>query len=418
MAVNWASATMAGPREARVTDERVRVMQVVQHAALGGATLMAMELAERLDPARWEVALAVGLDAGPEGLLLDEMRARGLRVIALPDLCRRPDPLRDARAVVQLARAVAEWRPAIVHTHGSKPRFLLPLAAQLAPVPVRIGHLWGWEWQPARHVAERLAYTVGAGLVSDGYDALIACSEAMRAQGLARGVGRPEQYEVVLPSVDLGRFTPDGTAGDRHEVRAELGLREDAFVVGSVLRLAPQKAPELLIRAAALTTALPEPPRWLLIGGGPDEASVRALIARLDLTEYVRLLGPRRDVPRLLRAGDAFALASAWEPFGIVYLEAAALGLPTVGAAVDGVPEAVADGVTGILVPPGRPLELAAAVTRLATDRELARRMGAAGMARARRFTPERFVGGVEAVYERALARLPAGQRESECVMS
>lgn len=393
-----------GSREARVSEQRVRVMQLVQHAALGGATLMAMELAERLDPRRWEVALAVGLDAGPEGSLLEEMRTRRLEVIALPDLCRSPHPRRDARAILQLARALATWRPTIVHTHGSKPRFLLPAAAQLTPVPVRVAHLWGWEWQPAGSAAEALAYTLGAGLVDDAYDALIACSDAMRAQGLARRVGRPEQYEVVLPSVDLHRFTPEERARDRRTVRAELALSESDFVVGSVLRLAPQKAPEVLVRAAALTTALPEPPRWLLIGGGPDEERVRALIARLDLTDHVRLLGPRRDVPRLLRACDAFALASAWEPFGIVYLEAAAVGLPTVGAAVDGVPEAVADGITGILVPPGRPLELAAAVARLATDRDLARQMGAAGMARAQQFTPERFADGVAAVYERLLA--------------
>ena len=398
-----------GPWEATVAEQRVRVMQLVQHAALGGATLMAMELAERLDPTRWEVALAVGLDAGPEGSLLAEMRARGLEVIALPDLCRRPDPWRDLRATHQLARALAAWRPTIVHTHGSKPRFLLPAAAQLAPAPVRVAHLWGWEWHPARNTAERLAYTLGAGLITDAYDALIACSDAMRAQGLSRRVGRPEQYEVVLPSVDLQRFTPDGRARDRREVRAELDLREDDFVVGSVLRLAPQKAPELLVRAAALTTALPGAVRWLLIGGGPDDARVRKLVRRLDVADHVRLLGPRRDVPRLLRACDAFALASAWEPFGIVYLEAAAVGLATVGAAVDGVPEAVADGVTGLLVPPGQPLQLAAAVARLATDHDLARRMGAAGMARAQQFGSGRFVGGVEAVYERLLARLPSG---------
>lgn len=384
--------------------KRVRVLQVVQHSALGGATLMAMELARRLDPARWEVALAVGLDAGPEGSLLEEMRADGLQVIAVPDLCRRPNPQRDLRATLQLAHALRTWRPTIVHTHGSKPRFLLPAAAQLTPVPARVAHIWGWEWQPARTPAERLAYTLGAGLVCDAYDALIACSEAMRTQGLERGVGQPEQYDVVPPSVDLERFAPQGRDADRREVRAELGLADGEFVVASVLRLARQKAPELLVRAAALTTALPDPPRWLLIGGGADEARVRELITRLDLTRYVRLLGPRRDVPRLLRACDAFALVSAWEPFGIVYLEAAAVGLPTVGAAVDGVPEAIADGVTGILVPPGRPLELAAAVARLATDRDLARRMGAAGIEHARRFTPERFVGGVEAVYDRVLA--------------
>ena len=395
---------MTRESEEAVAADRVRVLQVLQHAALGGGTLVAMTLAERLDPARYEVVIATGSDAAPEGNLLEEMRSRGLQVLALEHMGRALSPLRDARAAWELAAVLASRRPEIVHTHGSKPKLLLPLAAQIGPAPLRIAHLHGWEWQPARNALEAAAFTVETRLVAEAYHAMIATSHATRRQGLDRGVGHAAQYEVVHPSIDPGEFSPPERAAIRREVREELGLAGDAFVVASVLRLAPQKAPEVLIRAAAAVAPARPRVRWLLVGGGPLEPQVRRLVDGLGLSERVRLLGPRRDVPRLLQACDAFALSSAWEPFGIACLEAAAAGLPVVGTGVDGVPEAVADGVTGILVPPGRADLLAGAVIRLASDPGLARAMGAAGVAHARAFGHERLVRGVSAIYERLLA--------------
>lgn len=384
--------------------DRVRIMQVVQHAALGGGTLMAMVLAERLDCERYDVAIAIGPQAGPEGSLLEEMRARGLRILTIPHLRRSPHPVCDVCAAWELGRAIADWRPDIIHTHGSKPRLLVPPVSSLGGTTVKIGHIWGWEWQPARNVMEEALYVIGARLGAEAYNTLIACSAAMRDQGLARGVGHPEQYEVVPPSIDLEEFNPSGRDAARASVLAEAGIAPEAFVVGSVMRLAAQKAPEVLVQAAAILAPLAPTVHWLVVGGGPLESRLRELIAQHHLQSRMHLLGPRRDVARLLRACDAFALASDWEPFGIVYLEAAAVGLPVVGTRVDGAPEAVVDGETGILVEPRRPAALAAAIMRLVKDPQLARRMGRAGMRRARQFGHERFVSKVAEIYERLLA--------------
>ncbi|MEA3401996.1 MAG: glycosyltransferase [Armatimonadota bacterium] len=419
-----------------MSDERVRVMQVVEHVALGGATLMAMTLAERLDPSRYSVALAAGTDAGAEGSLADEIRQRGIELLPVPHLGRAISPLRDIRAAWEVAELLRTHRPQIVHTHGSKSKLLLPLAAQVAPVPIAVAHLWGWEWHPARATtrtslvratgtpargslnatreqrtdravratAAPLAMALEARLVAEWYDALIACSAAIRDEGLAHGVGSSGTYEVIRPSIDPERFRP-GDGPGRERVRRELELPEDAVVVGSVMRLAPQKDPGTLIRAAALVAAFRRRVHWLIVGGGPLEDDVRERVERLGLADRVRLVGPRRDVPRLLQACDLFALSSAWEPFGIAYLEASAMGLPVVGTRVNGAPEAVIDGETGLLVPPGRYAALAAAVSRLAGDPDLARRMGEAGRCHARQFRHERFVAAVEALYERLLRR-------------
>lgn len=385
-----------------MSKDRIRVLHVVQHASLGGATLMAMTLAERLDPQRYDVTLAVGREAGPEGDLTGEMRERGLQVTTLAHLGRPLRPWQDMLAAWELSRLIASMRPTIVHTHGSKPKLLVPLATQVTQTPITVAHIWGWEWQPATNFAARYAFMAESRLVAEPYDALISCSRAMRDEGLHRGVGTPEQYEVIYPSIKHERFRPPSDA-ERAEARAELGLPQDVTVVGSVMRLAPQKDPMLLLHAAALVEVLMPGVHWVIVGGGPLEQRVRRRVQQIGLAERVVLTGPRRDVPRVLAACDLFALSSAWEPFGIVYLEAQAMGLPVVGTDVNGASEAVADGKTGLLVPPGEYASLAAAIMRIAGDPDLAARMGAAGIEHARQFTEQRFAGEVAALYDRLL---------------
>ncbi len=391
-------------REVRVSEGTVRVIQVLPHVAAGGATLLAMELARRLDPNRYEVKVAVGPESNGEGNVLEEMRDRGLEVIVMPHMRREPRLTLDARAALELGRTFYCERPHIVHTHGSKSKLLAPIASAFASVPVRVAHIWGWEWMAAKDFPRRWAYEWEARMSAQGYDALIACSEAMREQGLARGVGVPRQYEVALPSLDLERFNPTGREQARRQVRAEFGLPCDAPVVASVMRLAKQKAPEILLGAAVLLSALLPKLRWLIVGGGPQEERVRTMVERLDLEEHVVLTGPRRDVPRLLKAADIFALSSSWEPFGIAYVEASAVGLPVVGTRVDGAPEAVLHGHTGLLVDRRNPTQLATSIARVATDPALARRLGDAGIRHAQQFSHERFVRKIEGIYERLLA--------------
>ena len=130
---------------------------------------------------------------------------------------------------------------------------------------------------------------------------------------------------------------------------------------------------------------------------------MQTLARDFNLQDRVILTGPRRDVARLLKAADIFALASNWEPFGVAYLEASAVGLPVVGTRVDGAPEAVLDGSTGLLVERKNPQDLARAIERVLTEDGLARRLGRAGVGRSRQFGHARFVAQVEAIYERLL---------------
>lgn len=385
-----------------MSTERIRVVQIVQHTSLGGATLLAMLLAQRLDPERYEVILAAGPQAGPEGSLKAEMEAQGLHVHTIPDMVRLPHPSRDHRAIRQLRDLFRDFKPHVVHTHGAKAKLLVPWAADQAPVPVRVAHIHVWEWHAAHNWLERAAYVGAARLRAGSYQAIVTTSDALRRQGLAKKVGRPEQYAVIRPAIELQAFAP-ATAEQRAGMRRELGLPPDDFVVISVSRLSKQKAPADLIEAAGLMIAQRPGTQFLIVGSGPLAAEISALIEAKGLHERVKLLGIRRDIPRLLHAGDAFALSSHWEPLGMVYLEAAASGLACVGTDVDGAGEAVIEGVTGTLVPPRAPAQLAEALLKLAAEAALRERQGRAGVAHAQGFSEEHYLHNVDALYQRLL---------------
>ncbi len=202
--------------------------------------------------------------------------------------------------------------------------------------------------------------------------------------------GRTLPSVIVPPGVDIERFVPLEDAA-RHAARERFGLPTDAELVVSISRLVPRKGFDTAIRAAALLRRRRPDLMLAISGGGRDEARLRRLAKELGAP--VRFLGrvPNDDLPALYACADVYAMVcrNRWggleqEGFGIVFLEAAACGVPQVAGASGGAAEAVADGETGIVVRrPEDAREVAAAFTRLLDDPAAARRMGQAGRRRA-----------------------------------
>lgn len=205
---------------------------------------------------------------------------------------------------------------------------------------------------------------------------------------LAAGRGLP--VALVPPGVDTDRFRPLPEA-ERAAVRAELGVAPETLLVSSISRLVPRKGMDVLIRAAARLAPV-HPELEVLIGGtGRDEGRLRRLVA--DLGAPVRLVGrvPDDALPGFYAAADVFAMdcRNRWlgleqEGFGIVFLEAAACGVPQVAGRSGGAHEAVEHGVSGLVVDDPRSVaEVAAALRALIVDPERRLAMGRAGRARA-----------------------------------
>ena len=175
-------------------------------------------------------------------------------------------------------------------------------------------------------------------------------------------------------------------AGTRERVRHELGVPEGAVLSITVANLRREKDYPGLLRAARIALGQEPALVMLAVGQGPLADEVRALHDELDLGERFKLLGYRSDVPDLLVASDFFVLGSAFEGLPVSIMEAMAAGLPVAATAVGGVPEAVLDGETGLLVSPHDPAALAQAIVALAKDPGLRQRMGAHASVAGREF--------------------------------
>ena len=344
-----------------------RRLLVVSQPLGEGVPRQVLDTLALLDPDRFEIDVA----CPPQSILWDGLRGRtDLRLHAL-SARRRPAPA-DALTLRTLLPLVA--RADVVHAHASKAGFVTRLACALRGQTRRCvftPHAWSF-WAGRRYAAaERLA--------ARWCRYLLVVSEAERRAGLDVGVGTPEQYRVVPNGIDLARF-----AVERRPVPGR---------VLCVARLAPQKRPDLLVRAFRRIDG-----ELQLVGDGPLRADVERLIAELGLAERVRLLGARDDVPELRAEASCVALASDYEGCPLTVLEAMAAGVPVVATRVGGVPELIDDGRTGLLVPPGDEEALAAAIARALADpgglgaaaREVARR----------RFSRERMASEIEAVYD------------------
>lgn len=236
-------------------------------------------------------------------------------------------------------------------------------------------------------------------LTSRWIDQFIVVSQALRHQFEARGYP-PQKLSVVYNGVEASPPAPS------LELRRRLGLPACGPLVATAGRLTPQKGMDTFVAAAGLLCKTHPNIHFAIIGEGCDRPRLLQQIHRLGIERQVHLLGYQTDLVTLMPAFDIFALLSRWEPFANVLLEAMSAGRPIVASAVDGNLEAVQNDQTGILVPPGRPEEAAAAFRMLLANPQRATRYGRAAADRATHFSIASMIAGHARVYQR-LASAP-----------
>lgn len=276
------------------------------------------------------------------------------------------------------------------------------LAARARGVPVVVHTVHGFPVHPLMPRPVRAALLALERMAARAADRIVCVCDANAREALELGIAEPEQVRVIVSGVPE-QAVADGR-GDA--CRAALGIPADAPVVGTVTRLMEQKAPLDFVAAARRILAERPDAHVLLIGDGHLRPQVEAAAADVP---RLHLLGRRDDVPDLLAAMDVVAFSSLWEGLGRALTEAVLAGRPVVATAVNGVPDLVDDGVTGHLVPAGRPDLLARRVLDVLGLPDRGRAMGAAGVARVRgQFDVSTMVAQLDLLYQECLA--PAGR--------
>lgn len=339
------------------------MLHVITTASIGGAERHLLELMKLLPKDRFEITLAFFKEEAHEARsLVPDFRATGIRVVDL-----RMKSGLDPRPLWRLLRLVVRFRPDIVHTHLYRADIAGTTIARLLRVPVVVASVHNLDLETNYQRIKPMvlsAYRRASGV--------IAISHAVRRQ-LIESYGLQESQ---VRTIHYGLDTNDWPAPDRSQ-------NQDA-VLGTVGRLAYQKGYDVLLSALSkVSVALPS--IHLRIIGHDDEGLRRKLEDQakdLNVVRHVAFEGFSDSIRRELLDMDVFVLASRWEGFGLVLLEAMAAGLPVVATKVGPIPEICLEDVTALLVPPNDAEALADALQRLAVDTELRTRLGAAGRQR------------------------------------
>jgi glycosyltransferase involved in cell wall biosynthesis len=336
--------------------------------------------------------LTVGC-VGPAGHLQAEMAELGVETFALGARSRASYP----RAVARLARILRARGAQIVQTHLVDGSLVGLAAARLARTPVAVFTAHHSHELPFHGARLRWADRACAGPLSDH---VIAPSREV-ARTLSRLAGaRADKIEVVHHGFDLERLDPARVSGDR--VRAELGL-DGALVFGSIGRLYRLKDQAALLRAFAAALAYAPDTRLLVVGAG-DREPLAALAQQLGIVDRVVFAGARADVPSVLAALDAFVHPALAESFGMVIVEAMAMGRPVLSTPVGIAPEVIESGATGVLARATGTDALADGLRELVALRPRWGELGASARARVAGFTARGMADAYEALYERWLA--------------
>jgi sugar transferase (PEP-CTERM/EpsH1 system associated) len=367
--------------------ERPSIVQVIPTLRVGGLEKVVVRLTEYFAP-RMRQTIVAPAQSGP----LSPLFPAEVSVVAMADQ-RRPDRW-NALRMVRLFRAL---QPDIVHTRNWTCIDAI-VGARLAGVPIVIHGEHGREATDpeGRNAGRRRLRRLLAPFVTE----FVTVSQDL-ARWLVEEVRIPaRKVRTIYNGVDTREFSPEGRA----RARQALGLPERSVAFGTVGRLDPVKDHVGLLRALAQMSADPEALLYI-VGDGPCRSQIEAAVRALGLSQRVRLLGDRPDVPEILPGFDVFVLPSLGEGMSNAILEAMAAGLPVVATRVGGNPELVLHEVSGLLVEPRSSESLMAGLSRYAQDPCLRAIHGRAARERAEsEFGLRRMLGAYDDLYSRHLA--------------
>lgn len=343
---------------------KFKILYFITNGDLGGAQTHILHLASYLTQ-----DFGINVAMGVKGPLWDALESRGIPVYHIPSLVREVSPSRDILCLHEVVKLFRTVKPDLISTHSSKAGILGRLAARLCGIPV-IFTAHGWSFTEGLPESKRRAYIFAERIAARWATRIICVSEYDRQLAIKCGVGRPEQLITIHNGVPLLQDYELAKAGNGNPVRLIM-----------VARFSKQKDYQLLFRAL-LEIKNNQAFEMYLVGDGPLFSQSKEMVQQMGLTDVVKFLGARKDVPALLAEAQIFVLISRWEGFPRSVLEAMRAGLPVIASDVGGTRESVIDGETGFLIPRGDVEILKDRLLKLINDPSLRVQMGNNGYRR------------------------------------
>jgi len=343
-------------------------------------------MVERLDPSRFDRTFCVTRPSSPA--LLDEVRSAGVRVLELDRGAQF-----DLRAWRPLLRLLREDRTDVLHSHKFGSNVWCALVARLARVPVFVTHEHSWSFED-----DRLRVLLDRRLIAPRADAMIAVSPADARRMIE--IERIPERKIRI----VANGIPPASRADPRILRDELGLDDATPVIGMVASLRPEKRVDVLLDAAEQAAAGGSAFHVAIVGDGPLAEQLRAHARTLRIADRISFLGYRANGSELAAGFDIAVLTSDREGTPLSLLEYMGLGRAIVATAVGGIPDAVVDERDALLVPPGSPADVAAAIVRLLGAPEERERLGrAAARRQAAEYDLDSTVRQIESLYTELL---------------
>ncbi len=375
---------------------RIKVLHVITRfqAGAGGNTLLS---AAGMDPDAYEVWVA----GVPGGDLWPQARAAGVHTAEIRGFRHVLTPA-DLLVLWRLVRLIRHERFTVVHTHSAKGGFLGRLAARLCHTPVVVHTFHGISFHDHMPRRRKAVYRLLERVTRRFTHHFLAVAPRLAREVIQERLAPPGGVQVVPSAVDLEHI-PRGFDPAAHR---SLGAAPGQPLVGTVGRVDAQKAPLDFVRMAAVIRAEHPGTSFVIVGDGPLTADVRRLAGERGVE--VSLTGHRPDAAALVAGLDVFVMPSLYEGLGRALTEALAAARPVVATAVNGVPDLVEHGASGLLATPGDPQDLARAVCWLLDHPEEAAAMGAQGRRRVcSSFTPRTMCAALDTCYRSLLGMPP-----------
>lgn len=348
-------------------ERKIRILHVAQ--AAGGVDRYIRMLLKYLDKEKFENILVCSQDfhrKDYEDLVFNFKQIEMTRVIGKKDI----------KAICEVRKLIKEYAPDIVYAHSSKAGAI----TRIADIGIKnycIYNPHGWAFNMRCSIKKRKMYIAIEKLAAPFCDKIICISDAEKQSALEKHICHEDKIQVIFNGVDIEAYE-----NGKHDTvkRKDLEIPEEAFVVGMVGRMSPQKAPDVFIKAAKLIKEKIPNTHFIIVGNGEQENEIRRYAEDNNFSDSLHITGWVDNPMSYVELFDVACLPSRWEGFGLALPEYMMVGKPIVASNVDAIPNIIKDGENGLLVEVDDPTGTSEAVLRIYMDEDYRKQLTLKGI--------------------------------------